>query len=151
MRAEPWHSDRPRLGTFYGLTIWFRPPLIEGFAITMGFSGASPHHRWRLHLNPLVLNVSPDNLVEIGFSLETQRTGARSIQVPGPSFHDSHDRRVRFPANQFDPVRARAPLQTLDHLAHRGGQSGHRKIPSITNQCAIDFSRAKEKPDRRTW
>jgi hypothetical protein len=35
-KSEPWDSDRPRLGTFYGLTIWFRPPLTGDFAITMG-------------------------------------------------------------------------------------------------------------------
>jgi hypothetical protein len=40
MRAEPWHSDRPRLGAFYGLTIWFRPALTEGLRYHDGFFGS---------------------------------------------------------------------------------------------------------------
>src|ERR1700760_1299096 len=51
-RAEPWHSDRPRLRAFYGLTTWFAPVHIEDFAITTGFSGASPRHRWHYNLMP---------------------------------------------------------------------------------------------------
>jgi hypothetical protein len=38
-RAEPWPSDRPRLGALHGITTFFGNRL---FALIVGSSGASP-------------------------------------------------------------------------------------------------------------
>ena len=63
----------------------------------------------RLAAGALVLNVSPDDLVELLFRHKTQTASSDRIEVLGPAFNDPQDNRVWFApdeTNRFLPGNA---------------------------------------------
>src|SRR4051794_13477846 len=75
-----------------------------------------------------LVNINPDDLVEGGFGLESERLRPPGVEAAGPTLVDPHDGLVRLAADQGDGLLSGQLSERLDLLADGAENPRHREI-----------------------